>query len=74
METFNRRDLTERILKAFYKVYNTFGYGFLEKVYENSLFHELRKMGLFVEKQKRIRVFYEGLGVRDYFADLLVED
>jgi GxxExxY protein len=74
METFKHRDLTERILKAFYKVYNTLGYGFLEKVYENSLFHELRKMGLFVEKQKRIWVYYEGLEVGDYFADLVVED
>ena len=40
------RDITELIIKAFYKVYNTLGYGFLEKVYENAMRIELSKMGL----------------------------
>jgi GxxExxY protein len=35
-------ELTEKIIKAFYKVYNTLGYGFLEKVYENALLVELQ--------------------------------
>lgn len=43
-------DITEIILKAFYKVYNSLGYGFLEKVYENSMRIELVKMGLIVEQ------------------------
>ena len=45
MENFKHQDITEAIIRAFYKVYNTLGYGFLEKVYENALFHELVKMG-----------------------------
>ncbi|HLS30548.1 MAG TPA: GxxExxY protein [Flavobacteriaceae bacterium] len=65
-------DITDKIIKAFYKVYNTLGYGFLEKVYENAMFVELRKMGCFVERQKRIKVFYEETQVGDYFADLTV--
>lgn len=52
------KDKTDLILKAFYKVYNTLGYGFLEKVYENALFIELKRSGLVCEKQKLIEVFY----------------
>jgi GxxExxY protein len=66
-------DLTEKIIKAFYKVYNTLGYGFLEKVYENAMLIELSNSGLAVENQKRIMVFYEGKVIGEYFADLLVE-
>jgi GxxExxY protein len=55
-------------------VYNTLGYGFLEKVYENSLKIELQRHGLRVEQQKHIKVYYESLEVGDYFADLLVND
>jgi len=40
------KEITEKIIKAFYKVYNTLGYGFSEKVYENAMAIELRKMGL----------------------------
>ena len=67
-------DITELIIKAFYKVYNTLGYGFLEKVYENALRIELSKMGLNVLQQKNIKVFYETDQVGDYFADLFVND
>ena len=49
-------DITEKIIKAFYQVYNSLGYGFLEKVYENAMFLELKKMNLYVEKQKQIKV------------------
>lgn len=66
-------DLTERIIKAFYKVYNTLGYGFLEKVYENALLFELKKDGLAAVQQESIKVFYEGFLVGDYYADLLVD-
>jgi GxxExxY protein len=45
-------DVTDKILKAFFKVYNTLGYGFAERVYENALVIELKKSGLRVEKQK----------------------
>jgi GxxExxY protein len=43
---FKHKDLTDRIIKAFYVVYNNLGYGFLEKVYVNALLFELRKMGI----------------------------
>ena len=72
-DNYKHTEITEKIIKAFFKVYNTLGYGFLEKVYENALKHELIQMGLFVEKQKQIKVFYEGKEVGEYYADLTVE-
>ena len=69
---FKHTDITELIIKAFYKVYNTLGYGFLEKVYRNALAIELRKLGLEVVTEARILVYYDGEVVGEYFADLLV--
>ena len=66
--------LTEKIIQAFYKVFNTLGYGFLEKVYENAMFIELTALGFKVEKQKKIIVYYFGNIVGDYNADMIVED
>ena len=68
------KDLTDKIIRAFYRVYNNLGYGFLEKVYENSLLFELQKSGLSCEKQKQIKVYYEETQVGEYFADLIVEN
>lgn len=68
------KEITDRIINAYYKVYNTLGYGFLEKIYENSMVIALRKSGLKVEQQKNIKVYYEAEEVGDYYADLLVEE
>jgi len=70
-DNYKYSEITEKIINAFYKGYNTLGYGFLEKVYENALFIDLVTMGLLVEKQ--IKVYYEGKEVGEYFADLAVE-
>lgn len=67
-------ELTNAIIKTFYEVYNELGYGFLEKVYQNSLYLELKNKGYKVEAQKKILVYYKGIEVGEYFADLLVED
>ena len=73
-DKYKHSQITETIIKAFYKVYNILGYGFLEKVYENALFFELEEMDLLVEKQKQITVYYEDQIVGEYFADLIVEE
>ena len=65
-------ELTNTIICAFFKVYNTLGHGFLEKVYENALVIELKKCGLSLTQQAGVRVFYEGEQVGDYFADIIV--
>jgi GxxExxY protein len=67
-------DVTGKIIKAFYIVYNKLGFGFLEKVYENSLTIELREMGLHVKQQQEVEVFYNGISVGKYYADLIVEN
>jgi GxxExxY protein len=72
--TLKHEGLTGRIIKAFYKVYNELGYGFLEKVYENALALELQSIGLGVRRQQPTRVFYFGRQVGDYYADLVVEN
>jgi GxxExxY protein len=66
--------LTGKIIRAYYTVYNTLGYGFLEKVYENAMVFELKKIGLHGRRQVPIRVYYGEQLVGDYFADILVED
>jgi len=68
------KEITDQIIKSFYKVYNKLGYGFLEKVYERSLIIELRKLGLECKSQEPMRVFYEEKEVGFYLADILVED
>lgn len=67
-------DITGKIIGAFFKVYNTLGYGFNEKVYENALAIELRKAGLKVVKQQEIVVYYDGENVGDYRTDIVVND
>ena len=66
--------LSERIIGCALAVANTLGAGFLEKVYENALAHELRKAGLAVAQQRGIEVMYDGIIVGQYAADLLVQD
>lgn len=66
-------ELTEKIIGVYYKVYNTLGYGFLEKVYHNAMIIALRKEGLSVESQVKIDVFFERERVGEYFADLVVD-
>lgn len=73
-EPYLYKDLTSSIISCFYMVYNKLGYGFLEKVYENALKFELESIGLFVEKQKPIAVYYNEHLVGEYFADLIVEN
>jgi len=67
-------EITEKVIGAAYKVANTLGLGFLEKVYENALFHELKKCDLHVEQQYSIKVVYDGVSVGNFFADLFVEN
>ena len=68
------KNITDIILKSYYKVFNNLGYGFLEKVYENALFYELKKQSLVCEKQKPIKVYYDEIQVGEYYADIIVNE
>ncbi|MGF1635032.1 MAG: GxxExxY protein [Phycisphaerae bacterium] len=65
--------LSGAIIGLAFKVHNVLGRGFAEKVYENALVHELQKAGLQVSQQHPVPVFYDGVRVGDYVADLIVE-
>ena len=67
-------ELTSLILKTYYEVYNELGYGFLEKVYQNALLIELKNKGLEVTPNKKIKVYYKGENVGDYYADIIVSN
>jgi GxxExxY protein len=71
---FKYKEITDVVIKLFYKVYNELGFGFLEKVYQNALFMELSANGFEVEPQKQIKVYYNGRQVGDYYADIIVND
>jgi len=73
-ENYKHSKITGLILKAFFNVYNILGYGFLEKVYENAMLIELRKLGLKCSNQLPIKVYYKNQVVGDYTADILVEE
>ena len=68
------KELSESIIKVFYEVYNELGYGFLEKVYQNAMYFELKSQGFKVEAQKKIKVYYKEELVGDFLADLLIND
>jgi GxxExxY protein len=66
------KELTDIILKSFYRVYNELGYGFLEKVYQKALLIELQHNGLKCESQRQVKVYYFGQEVGEYYPDLVV--
>ncbi len=65
--------LTRQIIRVSFDVHNHLGYGFLEKVYENALVHELNNLGLKTEQQKPLSVIYKDVNVGTYYSDLIVE-
>jgi len=73
-DTEELKPITEKIIGCAFKVSNTLGSGFLEKVYENALAYELKKTGLQVSQQQPIQVWYEEMVIGDYTADLLIEE
>ncbi len=74
MRDYKHKELTSEIINAAHTVHNRLGYGFLEKIYHNSLFMELKKRGHRVEFEKPVEVHYDNRVVGEFFADLLVEN
>ena len=71
---YKYKELTDKIIRAFYCVYNELGFGFLENVYQNALYYELQNKGFKVEAQKNIDVYYQTQLIGKYKADLVVND
>jgi GxxExxY protein len=73
-DTNRLNELSGHVTGCGFIVLNALGAGFLEKIYENALARELRKMGLVVAQQRGVTVTYDGMVMGEYFVDLLVED
>ena len=71
---FKHKEITEKIIRVFYEVYNELGHGFLESVYERSMEVALNSMGLKVCRQIEIPVSFRGQSVGVFSADMLIED
>ena len=71
---FKYKELTEKIIKIFYRVYNKLGYGFLEKAYENAMMMAFKKECVPAVSQSAIKVVYEDEIIGEYFADILVDN
>jgi GxxExxY protein len=67
------QDLTQRIVKVFFEVYNELGVGFLESVYEGAMAIALQDAGLVVQRQLPIEVMFRGREAGIFKADLVVE-
>lgn len=74
LDNYKYSDLTEKIIKEVYFVYNSLGSGFLEKVYENALTKRLKSIGFNVLQQQPLHVYFEDEVVGDFFADIIVDD
>lgn len=71
---FKHGQITSRVIKVFYDVYNELGHGFLESVYERAMCVALREAGLRVIAQHPISVNFRGQSIGEFIADLIVED
>jgi GxxExxY protein len=67
-------ELTDKVIGCCIAVHKALGPGFLEKIYEEALCMELAKAGLKFERQKVIRISYDGRDVGEHRLDLFVED
>ena len=73
-DNYKHSEVTDKIIDAYYTVYNKLGVGFRETVYENALLIELDKRLLKFEQQKNIKVHYEGQVIGNFYADIIVEN
>ena len=73
-ENYLYSEITDKIIKAYYNLYNKLGYGFLEKVYENAMMIQLPKFNLKCFQQYPISVSYDEKNIGEYFKDILVND
>ena len=74
MAKYLYEELSSKIIQSIYRVYDKLGYGFLESVYENALLIELKRLGVEVENQKELKVYYDNEIVGIFRSDIIVED
>ncbi|MEP6834111.1 MAG: GxxExxY protein [Gemmatimonas sp.] len=67
------KDITDKILKAFFHVHSALGYGFLEIVYQRAMPLALARLGVACVREVPLRIHFLGECVGKYRADLIVE-
>lgn len=73
-ELIDINDLILQIINCAKNIRRQLGPGFLKKVYKNAMVIELRKLHLNYETEKQIQIFYDGIIVGDYRADIIVDN
>ena len=73
-EQFIHKELTYKVIGCAMEVHRELGYGFLEKVYENSLMTLLEQEGIMSRQQHPVPVHFKDKIVGEYFADIIIED
>ena len=73
-QDFKYKEIVDKIINIFYKVYNQLGYGFSEKVYKSAIMIEFKKEGIPSVSQSGIKVFYKGEIIDEHYADILVDN
>jgi GxxExxY protein len=68
------KNITDKIIECALKVSGVLGGGFVDKVYERALLYELEKNRFQTEVQYPMNVYYEGIIVGDFVADILVQN
>ncbi len=68
------KETTDKIIRAFYNVYNELGRGFLESVYQKSMAIELEELGIKNDLERPIKIYYKKKEVGDFRADIIVEN
>lgn len=71
---FLYKDLTEKIIRCFYNVYDELGSGFLESVYEKSLLIELKENNIKASNQHQINVYYKNKLVGEFKSDIIIDN
>ena len=73
MTNYTENELSKIIFDSALKIHKALGPGLLESAYEQCLFYELKKAGLFVEKQKQLPIIYDDIKLdAGYRIDLMV--
>ncbi|MDF1504608.1 GxxExxY protein [Roseisolibacter sp. H3M3-2] len=71
--SLRHEELSRSVIGAFYAVYNTLGYGFLESLYSAAMEHELRDRGHRVDRELPVTVCYRGRPIGTQRLDLVVD-
>jgi GxxExxY protein len=68
------KELSEKIIGACFRVYNTLGFGYNEKEYQKALAAEFLKLELNFSRELYSSLLYEGVKIRGYFIDFVVNE